>query len=178
MPAASLLLASLLGVQVIISDLYARRVSNRGLLLTLVAATFSMLLLPAQTTTAGSAFAGLLIGLFSLLPFYAIKWMGAGDVKLFAVFGFVLGNGYLLPLWIGASLLAGLHALAVICSRRAIASNANGFFLALSNSQQRLEKNRFWQQTLQARQGRKGIPYAAYLGMTTLALVCMEVSGV
>lgn len=178
MPEASLLLALLLGVQVIISDLYARRVSNRWLLLTLAAAALAMLVFPTRSTAPGAALLGLLIGLLSLLPFYAIGWMGAGDVKLFATLGFVLGSSHLLPLWIGASLLAGAHALAVIVSRRLMTSGIRGLAVPLSMSQQRLHKTEVWRQAMQARQGRKGIPYAAYLGITTLALSCMEVSGV
>ena len=38
-----------------------------------------------------AAFAGLVVGLGLFLPTYAIGWMGAGDVKLFAAFGAWVG---------------------------------------------------------------------------------------
>ncbi|WP_395028106.1 prepilin peptidase [Comamonas odontotermitis] len=54
-----------------------------------------------------------------LLPFYALRWMGAGDVKFAAVMGLWFGfSPYLLVIWLGGSLLAGLHGMAVLAWRR------------------------------------------------------------
>ncbi|UBB15691.1 A24 family peptidase [Comamonas odontotermitis] len=54
-----------------------------------------------------------------LLPFYALRWMGAGDVKFAAVIGLWFGlSPYLLVIWLGGSLLAGLHGMAVLAWRR------------------------------------------------------------
>lgn len=51
----------------------------------------------------------------ALLPFYALRWMGAGDVKFAAVMGLWFGfSPYLLTIWLGGSLLAGLHGLLVL----------------------------------------------------------------
>ena len=35
--------------------------------------------------------AGAALGLVALLPFHALRWMGAGDVKFFSVLGLMLG---------------------------------------------------------------------------------------
>lgn len=53
---------------------------------------------------------GALAGLLALLPFYILRIMGAGDVKLFATAGALLGWPALLPVWLIASVLAALHA--------------------------------------------------------------------
>ena len=62
--------------------------------------------------------AGMLAAFAVLLPFYALRWMGAGDVKFAAVMGLWFGfSPYLLLIWIGGSLLAGLHGLVVLAWR-------------------------------------------------------------
>jgi prepilin peptidase CpaA len=55
-------------------------------------------------TGAAAAFAALLV-------FYAAGLMGAGDVKFAGALGLWTGLAPLLPIWAGASLLAGVHAL-------------------------------------------------------------------
>ncbi|WP_137916855.1 prepilin peptidase [Hydrogenophaga sp. 2FB] len=47
----------------------------------------------------------------ALLCFHALGLMGAGDVKFAGALGLWLGLGPLLPIWVAASLLAGLHGL-------------------------------------------------------------------
>lgn len=159
------------------SDFYARRVPNRWLLLALAVGA----LLHAHAWLAGqagfpvAALLGLGIGLVALLPFYAIGWMGAGDVKFFAVLGFLLGWRALLPIWIGASLLAGVHALLALSGPHLVAQLATVTPLrlqfCLQNGRTRLSRNGGWQRMQAARQGRHGIPYAAYLAIATLALL-------
>ena len=103
--------------------------------------------------------------------------MGAGDVKYFAVLGLLLGAAPLLPIWIIASLLAGAHATCVIVARR-IAP-------ALSHSGPRPETDNAVSRRLQpviaqwrqARQGRVGIPYAAYLAFASMWWVLQQPSG-
>lgn len=176
MPPLSATLAAILGLQVICTDLYARRVSNRWLLAAAAAALASSLFFPALSTAFGAALTGLLLGLALLLPFHALGWMGAGDVKFFSILGLLLGGKALIPLWIIASLLAGLHALAwtiirthpvpgfIAASPPAIRAytfiNESGFFIRMKAS----------------RKGRKGIPYAAYLGIATILVVFTGVS--
>lgn len=172
---ASLLVAVLLAIQVVINDLYARRVANRALVAALVAAVLTMVVVPEQSTSPGKATIGIVAGLLSLLPFYAIRWMGAGDVKCFAVLGFVLGWPYLLPVWVGASLMAGIHALAVIASRKLLLHSPYAFTGITGRALSWYEKTPLLRRALIARQGRQGIPYAAYLGGSVLIIA---ISGV
>lgn len=57
-----------------------------------------------------SCLAGVLAGLLLMLPLHALGILGAGDVKLFAVIGALVGPSGLVVVWLVASLLAGLHA--------------------------------------------------------------------
>lgn len=136
---------------VIVSDGCWRRVSNRLLLATL---TISVMLGVLALTLGSPAhfitrLSGFCLGGGILLPFYAIGWMGAGDVKFLAVIGFVLGWQVLLPIWIFGSMLLGLCAAAHLLLPRL--AEATG---------------------LQFRALRPGLPYAACLGLATIA-VCL-----
>ena len=168
------LVALLLGAQVAISDLVARRVSNQALLAVLACAATMQLLQIGDPPSLSSCLLGGVIGLTALLPFYAIGWMGAGDVKLFSVVGFLLGSSVLLPIWIIASLAAGAHALVAItwpAAARCAPLRLQRMVHSLQGSSLMLD----WQMDLRsARRGRRGIPYAAYLG---LAMIVIVVSG-
>ena len=165
------LVALLLGTQVASSDLMARRVSNRVLLVVLACATAMQLLQIGNPPSLPDCLLGGALGLAVLLPFYAIGWMGAGDVKLFAVIGFLLGSSVLLPVWLIASLAAGAHALLVV----AWPSAARCAPIPLLRAVQSLQGSTFyldWQMDLRsARRGRRGIPYAAYMGLALIAVV-------
>jgi len=170
------LVALLLGVQVAIHDLYARRVSNRGLLL---ATGVALVALAWQWMMAGRGFPGthllgFALGLLSLLPFYAIGWMGAGDVKYFAVIGLLLGATSLLSIWIIASLLAGAHAMCVIVARRIVPALSHGALSTDSSSPVSRRLQPVVAQWRHARQGRVGIPYAAYLAFASLWWVLQQ----
>ncbi len=165
------LTALLLGVQVAISDLLARRVSNRTLLAVLAGVAAMQLLQFGSPPSLADCLLGGVIGLATLLPFYAVGWMGAGDVKLFSVIGLLLGSTALLPIWIIASLAAGLHALVAICWPLA-AGYAPLPLQRMVLSLQGSGRVTDWRMDLRsARRGRQGIPYAAYLGLAMIALV-------
>jgi len=89
------LLAMGVCLRIAISDLYARRVPNTWLLAACAIAV--PLIIAGQFNATRTAWAphllGAVVGLLALLPFYAVRWMGAGDVKFFAVLG--------LPVWAG-----------------------------------------------------------------------------
>ena len=68
--------------------------------------------------------AGMLIAFSVLLPFYAMRWMGAGDVKFAAVTGLWFGlSSDLLIIWVIGSLLAGMHGMVVMFWRGLQASS-------------------------------------------------------
>ncbi|AOI57355.1 A24 family peptidase [Burkholderia diffusa] len=60
------------------------------------------------------ALIGALVGLVSFFPLFAMRVMGAADVKVFAVLGAWCGLPILLRLWVIASLVAGLHVLGLM----------------------------------------------------------------
>ena len=150
----------------IFSDLYAHRVRNAWLLSALLLG-IGLVSWPWVEGTAGppwSSLVGLLVGLGALLPFYIAGWMGAGDVKFFATLGFLLGGEALLPIWIIASLISGVHAVAVVVARQ-LNFLASG---PVASAQAKSRESRLWQRVMTARQGRKGIPYAAYMAIGAL----------
>lgn len=60
------------------------------------------------------ALAGALLGLAILLPFYAIHAMGAGDVKLLAALGAVLGPQVLVSVAVYAALAGGVISMLML----------------------------------------------------------------
>lgn len=86
-----MLLATFLGVAVL-TDLQSRRVPNVLVALMLAAGIATQALTaPGIGTGLLAGLGGAVVGLFILLPFYALGGMGAGDVKLFAATGSFLG---------------------------------------------------------------------------------------
>ena len=57
--------------------------------------------------------AGMLLGFVALLPMYALRIMGAGDVKLMAMVGAFLGPGATVDALLSSLLFAGVAALVV-----------------------------------------------------------------
>lgn len=53
-----------------------------------------------------------------LLLFYTTGLMGAGDVKFASALGLWVGLPALVPIWIGASLVAGVHSVLWLALRR------------------------------------------------------------
>lgn len=101
------------------SDLRHRRVANASIVAGMIAAFACAFTarMPFGVAPAQAAL-GALLGLAALLPFFALHVMGAADVKVFAVLGAWCGPHALLDLWIAASILAGLHALALLLATR------------------------------------------------------------
>lgn len=64
------------------------------------------------------ALIGAALGFGFLLLFHVAGLMGAGDVKFAAALGLWVGAAPLLPIWVGASLLACLHAVLLLALRR------------------------------------------------------------
>ncbi|WP_107311275.1 A24 family peptidase [Burkholderia metallica] len=96
--------------------------------------------------------AGVAVGLVCFFPLFALRVMGAADVKVFAVLGAWCGAPALLWLWIVASLAAGVHALWVtLLSRTSVFA---------------LYKRATPTMTLG---GRRATPYAAFLVMPAAA---------
>ena len=117
---------------VFVMDMRIHKVRNWLVLIGIAMGVISLLIgsnpFPA---TPVSALSGMLIASVALLPFYVIRWMGAGDVKFAAVMGLWFGlSPYLLVIWLGGSLLAGMHGIAVLAWRRLQHSSYGGWLQA------------------------------------------------
>ena len=158
-------LALLLAILAIGNDLYARRVPNTVLLGTLAVAGLWQVLgllgwVAISSPSLVHASLALVVGLAAMLPFYVIGWMGAGDVKLVAVLGFLLGLKPLLVVWVIGNLFLGVHTTLILATRLAVRSQPQ-----LASLQLGWQRSALHQLIQRPRQGRKGMPYAAYLGM-------------
>jgi prepilin peptidase CpaA len=106
------LLAILVAATACVTDLRSRRISNRlvlgggmlGLLLNFILAGWA---------GCGWSLLGGLLGLALFLPFFALGGMGAGDVKLLACLGILVGPGDLTRVALVGALLGGAMALIV-----------------------------------------------------------------
>ncbi|MDM0087701.1 MULTISPECIES: A24 family peptidase [unclassified Variovorax] len=93
-------------------DLRNRRVPNWLVLIGAVLGSIALVSASQPFSIEGfDAVAGACAGFTFLLVFYVAGLMGAGDVKFAGALGLWVGLQPLLPIWIGASLLAGGHAL-------------------------------------------------------------------
>ncbi|RRU05297.1 A24 family peptidase [Stenotrophomonas sp. 278] len=173
------LLALLLSLRIAISDLYARRVPNAWLLAGAGGAALGLLgmQLAGRPAEVSDHLLGAAAGLVALLPFHLIGWMGAGDVKYFAVLGLLLGLHALLPVWLGASALAGAHVLCVVGLPRLRALLPLPLQQLQARAAQQWRQHPALVQMQRARQGRVGIPFAAYLAFATLAWVLWPAAG-
>lgn len=109
-------------IATVVTDLRIRRVRNWMVVLGLVAGAVVLLsgLQPFHLQVSlTNGLLGMVVAFCALMPFYAMRWMGAGDVKFAAVIGLWFGlQTDLLTIWVGGSLLAGIHGLAVIFWRK------------------------------------------------------------
>lgn len=168
-PRPLIALALLLALLAIGYDLYARRVPNTVLLGALgVAVMWQLAGLTGWTavTAPGLAEAGLALGaaLAAMLPLYALGWMGAGDVKLMAVLGFLLGLKPLLIVWVLANIIVGTHTFLIIATRFVVRRQPQLASLQLS-----WQNSGICRRIERPHQGRKGMPFAAYLGIGVFA---------
>ncbi len=79
------------------------------------------------------AVSGLLIALCIYVPLYALKGMGAGDVKLMAAVGAIAGPGNWLNIFIVTALLGGVAALALALLRRKMGQTLANVSAIVSN---------------------------------------------
>lgn len=172
-------ITALLCTAVIISDLYARRVSNKALLIALCLGAVVLLCESWDgNSTATAAVCGLLLGLLALLPFHLLGWMGAGDVKFFAVIGFLLGPASLLPIWLISMLLLSAHGAANWVWRGTGTWRCMLLASVGADGAGRIQQcNQHWLSRLQhARGKRQGMPYAAHLGISALLWMAWRAS--
>lgn len=141
-----------------------RRVRN-GLVLAGIALALAALALDLQPF--GLSWPQALLGgaaaFGGLLCFYAFGLMGAGDVKFAGALGLWVGVQPLLPIWVAASALAGLHGLLWLALQRW--PLAPRLALALSG------------RPCGAGLRTRPIPLAAYLAVSTIAFMAWRAGG-
>lgn len=103
-------------------DVRSRKIPNRLIVCGALAGVLLHTLLPAGSglfnTPPGGlgilySLAGFIVGLLFLLPFYALRALGAGDVKLMAMVGAYIGAAGVIGATLLAMLAGGVLALAV-----------------------------------------------------------------
>jgi prepilin peptidase CpaA len=98
-------------------DLLTRRVPN-WLTLTILVVGLALAAIRVTSVTLTGAVAGFLLGLLLMLPGHFIGATGAGDVKLFAAIGTLLGPSATLMAFFYTAIAGGLLALVIAARRR------------------------------------------------------------
>jgi len=100
------------GIAATVIDIRRRRVPN---VLTMGVASMGLMLAMGGLgiVTVGGALGGLALGLALLLPAHVFGATGAGDVKLLAAFGALLGPAAVFDAFLRAAILGGVMALGV-----------------------------------------------------------------
>ena len=100
-------------------DLWSRRVPNKlTLAVALLGVTLAALGLSGHSLMA--ALGGLVVGLLLMLPGHVIGATGAGDVKLLAAIGTLLGPSGILVAFLYSAIAGGVLALIVAVRRRVL----------------------------------------------------------
>jgi prepilin peptidase CpaA len=111
MTALNLFVGTLLALACV-TDLRTRRIPN---VLTISAAAGAVLfhLATGGWQAAGWSIVGLFVGALLFLPMFALRGMGAGDVKLLAAVGAWIGPGQVAVVALATSLVGGVMAVVV-----------------------------------------------------------------
>ena len=159
-----LVIATLLCVAIIWTDLAYRRVPNAVLAAALVAIGLALSFGHASEPGISSRLLGFVLGLVVMLPIYALGRMGAGDVKFLAVTGLFTGPAGLVAVWVVGSLLAFAHALLVRTQAGSALAVWRDHFASLLHRGVGMSVPSAARHTAEER----GIPYAAYLAIGLL----------
>jgi prepilin peptidase CpaA len=100
-----------------VNDLATRRIPNRLLLAGLAGAMFLSMLSMEPGAVLLSAAGGMLLGLALFLPFYLVRGMAAGDVKMMAVVGFFTGPADAIQIAVFTWCAGGVMALLLVLLR-------------------------------------------------------------
>lgn len=99
------------------TDLTSRRIPN-GLCLAGIVAGLTLHGFTTGPSGLLTATAGLLLAFGLTLPLWLLGWMGAGDVKLMAAVGSLMGSGLILPALFGVALMGGALAVCALLIRK------------------------------------------------------------
>src|SRR5215207_2696083 len=76
--------------------------------------------------TVAASLGGLVLGLVLMMPGHVLGATGAGDVKLMAAVGAIVGPGLVVPAFVFTCVAGGVLAVAVAISRRRLAETVAG----------------------------------------------------
>jgi len=115
-----------------ISDVRTRRIPN---VLTFTAIVCALLFhaLTGGVAAAGWSLAGCFLGAALFFPMFALRGMGAGDVKLLAAVGAWLGPSQVAMAALAASLAGGVIAIAVALAHGYLRTAAGNLWLLLTH---------------------------------------------
>jgi prepilin peptidase CpaA len=113
-----------------LSDLRTRRIPN---VLTISAAASGLLfhLATGGWSAAGWSVAGLFLGALLFFPMFALRGMGAGDVKLLAAVGAWLGPGQVVSVALATSIAGGVIAVVVALAHGYLRKALTNLYLIL-----------------------------------------------
>jgi prepilin peptidase CpaA len=130
-------------------DLRARRVPN-PLILLLASSGVAFAALGLTELTLGASLVGLALGLALMLPGHVFGATGAGDVKLFAALGALVGPTHIAVAFVYTAIAGGVLALVVAIHRRRLRQTLDGAArvivsarAAAASIESPLEHNRF-----------------------------------
>jgi prepilin peptidase CpaA len=112
-------------VAAVLIDVRSRRIPN-WLTASMVAAGFIMAAVGISGLTLGQAALGFAVGLLLMLPGHALGATGAGDVKLMAAIGAILGPSMVFSAFLATAVAGGLFAVIVALRRGRLHATLDG----------------------------------------------------
>lgn len=106
-------------------DLRTRRIPNAATF-GITAVGLGLAAIGASGQTVWSALAGFVLGLLLMLPGHVFGATGAGDVKLLAALGTLLGPAAIVTAFLYTAIAGGLLAVAVALGRKRLAETVSG----------------------------------------------------
>ena len=116
---------ALSGTCIAVFDLRTRRIPNVATL-AVAGAGLGLSLAGASGHGVPGALAGLVLGFLLMLPGHLFGATGAGDVKLFAAMGTLLGPAGMVSAFLYTAIAGGILAFAIAAWRRRIVETVNG----------------------------------------------------
>jgi hypothetical protein len=111
-------IALILIVWAVSEDVKAFRIPNRLIIAGYISGVIMLVIRGFSGEYIGNYITGTLVGLSEMLIFYIIKAVGAGDVKLFAVLGLLLGKTLITQLLIVSLVTGGITGVVELCIKK------------------------------------------------------------
>lgn len=156
-----------------ITDLASRKISNVLVLCGLLSA----LLLHVQHGNYASLqiwLGGMLAGFAMLLPFYLLRGMAAGDVKLMATVGAFTGPSMVMQISLATFLIGGLMALVIVIAKRRLRDVLRNMAFLVAVALRRAMGFPLRAVPLAPGASVGGMPYGLAIALGTLLLLCLR----